>query len=671
MKYLRLLFIAFIYIISFSTYGQFTPMVGILAQDGYSKDFSNIYVSQQSLRLTPTSGIRSSGMDVSEDGLYFVSVSDNPDYISSYSVTFAWDFSDITFDGERNVAADDVGANINGIMYGDGDTKMYITDSGNDGIQSYTLSTAGDSNSSSYVSLWNPAQTVNEFVFNINPNGDVFQIMADNDQSVYQFDTSTDWIMASSTYDASNSLLFSATDNAQYLTYVDTNGKNFAYNDPGLAGGASVIRHGSLDAAWDFTSTFTKDITKSMDFFDMSDGFYGVKWHEADKSFVTIGYGLDYLFKMRFLTDDTYETAVDEAKYHFPNIYGRQIITPKNINSITGSMTLVADIAIELGKGAVLNELAGSYSNNWLRWWHVESSGTLSIQIADGTNTVSSTEAGWTNDGLRHQIVAVYTSGTGVEWYIDGSLTETDVDTDLADWSNVDNNQQFFVGARQNGAGFLGGDYYNFQIYDKALNSTEVGDLWTDISDTATSLEMYLGDQKGKYFWKDESTEENHAGVESVLRQKVVDAVGEDEYSQNNAASRWTEVNNTTGWTTSSASIASSTTAPKDGTYSLLITSTASGFASGRYIFSGTKGKHYTIKLWTKAGTGSTQILRNWVNFTGFNNVDVSGDTAWTEHIVDVIATTTADCEIRFYSSDDTGNSGDILYVDKIMIIEN
>jgi hypothetical protein len=620
---------------------QSQTMVGIIASQNsgggtpaYARDFADIFISQQSLKQSPQSGMRSTGTDISEDGLFLIEVGDTPDYVHFYTMGSSFDLDELAIDGYYDVSPDGGNPSLQGIMYGDSDTKVYLADLGNDGIMSYTLSGAGDFGTASFVNDWNPPQSINELVFNIKPDGTSFQIAALNDATVTQYDTGTDWIMTGSVYDGSGELLNNATGKSNhYITYMDNVGDLFAYNDPstGLTEeGGSRIRRGELATAYDFTSTITKDVEWSMDFFDMTDGMFGIKWHENDESFVSGGYGTDHFYKFRFLGDDTFTTGVDESKYYFDNVYGHQIITPLSFPTMSDDVSIVADMVIREGKGSVLNEIAGSYSSNYLRFYHTESTDRINVQFYDGTNSASA-QASWVNDGLRHQFAAVLNSGTDVKLYVDGVEVEDNNDTDACDWSVVDNNQLMFVGARQNGTGFLGGEFYNFQVYDKELSPTEVSDLYTDITDVKTSLVLYLGDEKGDYFWKDESGNDYHGGVEGVQHIPYAE-IG----IQANAVNPYDEENKDLGWTAERSSTVTVDSDSYDGDYSIKVVSGASTYSYGEFYLSGIEiGESYEVKFWAKASTfnpsSKQQVQLSDTGWTVQIEIDIDS-TDWTEY---------------------------------------
>jgi hypothetical protein len=140
-------------------------------------------------------------------------------------------------------------------------------------------------------------------------------------------------------------------------------------------------------------------------------------------------------------------------------------------------------------------------------------------------------------------------------------------------------------------------------------------------------------------------------------------------YSQDNAASRWPEVDATTGWVADQVTLTSDSSAPQDGAYNLKAVATEGNYDKATYSWTAVAGDEYNISWYSKKTTGTEQ--RIW--FVGFDTnpfVNVT-ETSWTYHTVSVTAT--ASGTVTIWASaivNELGSIGDDLEWDKMSIVK-
>lgn len=122
----------------------------------------------------------------------------------------------------------------------------------------------------------------------------------------------------------------------------------------------------------------------------------------------------------------------------------------------------------------------GTNAYVWLR--------DTNIQVFDGTTTVTSTIA--TTNNIDYNIIVTY-DGTNVKSYLNGVLQ----DTDLATLNAIN----FKLLGTRRFTSYFNGNIYNYKLFNKALNQTEIDSLVADITSEVTGLELYYNLTSASY----------------------------------------------------------------------------------------------------------------------------------------------------------------------------
>lgn len=177
--------------------------------------------------------------------------------ISQYSLSTAWDITTATSDSKSFSVATQTGTGMAGVFFSSDGTKMYAISRTNDAIYQYTLGTAWDISTASYASksLSISARDTNGFDLFIDSTGTRMYFVGQTNDRVYQYTLSTAWDITTATY--INFISISA---------KETNGTGLFFKDDGtkffIVGLTNDrINQYSLSSAWDIT-TATADATE-------------------------------------------------------------------------------------------------------------------------------------------------------------------------------------------------------------------------------------------------------------------------------------------------------------------------------------------------------------------------------------------------------------------------
>ena len=136
------------------------------------------------------------GIFFKPDGTKMYVVGDNGNDINEYSLSSAWDVSSASYVQNFSVASQDT--NPQGIFFKSDGTKMYVNGSGEDYIYEYSLSSAWDISTASYVQNFSlGTQDTNPNSVFFRPDGSGFYFVGGANDTIYQyviggFDVSTE-----------------------------------------------------------------------------------------------------------------------------------------------------------------------------------------------------------------------------------------------------------------------------------------------------------------------------------------------------------------------------------------------------------------------------------------------------------------------------------------------
>jgi len=162
--------------------------------------------------------------------------------------TETYDIANASYDGVSfSVSAQDTSPQ--GIFFGDGATKLYVVGNTGNDVNQYSLSTAWDITSASFVQNFsvNSQETTPEGIF-FKPDGTKMYICGNSSDSVHEYDLSTAWDISTASFN--QSLSVSAQEGAPRAVSFKPDGTVM------LIGGAvsDTILQYSLSTAWDIST---------------------------------------------------------------------------------------------------------------------------------------------------------------------------------------------------------------------------------------------------------------------------------------------------------------------------------------------------------------------------------------------------------------------------------
>lgn len=224
-------------------------------------------------------------MTFKDDGTKMYIVWTTNDTIYQYTLSTPYDVSTASYDS-KSFSVSTQSASPVGIKFGDNWTKVYISDSVNDSIYQYDLSTAWD-----ISTAWYSGNTINttsqdSSLKNIFLKWDWTKLYTvwDSNNSIYQYTLSTAWDISSATYDSVSFSVASEDTSPQSLWFKPDGTKMYMW------GGAwNDVNQYTLTTAWDISTAWFDWILKitlansPTDLFITSDWlkFY-VIWHSTD-----------------------------------------------------------------------------------------------------------------------------------------------------------------------------------------------------------------------------------------------------------------------------------------------------------------------------------------------------------------------------------------------------
>lgn len=186
------------------------------------------------------------------DGTKMFFVGYGNDTIYEYDASTAWDVTTASYNSTSlSVSGDGATAPFDIAFKTDG-TKLFVCDNNTSSIYEYTLSTAWDVSSATFVdskALSTNGQYPHGFDFK--SDGTSFYVLGTNTGIVYQWDMTTAWDISTASYASKSLSLTTAYENIR----LNSDGtKLFAL----LSGGVDTVNQYSLSTAWDI-STATND----------------------------------------------------------------------------------------------------------------------------------------------------------------------------------------------------------------------------------------------------------------------------------------------------------------------------------------------------------------------------------------------------------------------------
>lgn len=193
------------------------------------------------------------GLTFDTDGTKMYTAGITNDNVYEYDLTSPWDITTATYNQSFSVAAQD--GTPTDIAFKTDGTKMFVSGAGNDDIYEYTLSTAWDISTATYVQSFDVSseETVVLGLY-FKPDGTKFYITGSSSDSVHEYDLSSAWDISTASFNQSYSVV--GQDGAPQDVYFRPNGvRMYVVGDVN-----DTIYQYNLSTPWDI-STATVDDT--------------------------------------------------------------------------------------------------------------------------------------------------------------------------------------------------------------------------------------------------------------------------------------------------------------------------------------------------------------------------------------------------------------------------
>lgn len=212
------------------------------------------------------------GMSFKSDGTALYVIGTSGDDVNQYSLGTAWDISTATFVQSFSVSAQE-GAPTSVFFREDG-TKMYIAGQGSDAVNEYSISTAWDVSTASYVQNFSIiAQESAVFGLFFKPDGTKMYVCGISGDDVNEYNLGTAWDVSTASFLQASSVL-SEVVSLQGL-FFSPNGNYFYVTD----NNSNDVSEYSLSTDWDVSTasyvqnfSVSSQISSPRELFFKSDG---------------------------------------------------------------------------------------------------------------------------------------------------------------------------------------------------------------------------------------------------------------------------------------------------------------------------------------------------------------------------------------------------------------
>jgi DNA-binding beta-propeller fold protein YncE len=170
-----------------------------------------------------TNEATASGLDFKPDGTKFYVVGTTGDAVDEYDMTTAWDVSTATYSQTFSISGQETGPR--GLRFKTDGTKMYVTGSTGDDVNEYSLSTAWDISTASYVQNFSVAsyETLPQDLF-FKSDGTKMWVIGSTGDDINEFTLSTAWDISTASY-SQTSVNIAAYESLPSAMWIDPNGQ--------------------------------------------------------------------------------------------------------------------------------------------------------------------------------------------------------------------------------------------------------------------------------------------------------------------------------------------------------------------------------------------------------------------------------------------------------------
>ena len=184
-------------------------------------------------------------------------------------------------------------------------TKMFVLGYANDRIYEYTLSTAWDLTTASYVDFFSVSgQMTAPFGMDFKPDGTKVFVVGNNTASVYQYSLSTAWDISTASYD-SKSFSFATQDAIPYdVTFNDAGTKVYMVGTQN-----DNFYQYSLSTAWDVSTASYDSVSVSVSIAESEISGQGIHITDSDTKVFFFGGVNDKVYRLDLSTAGDLSTA--------------------------------------------------------------------------------------------------------------------------------------------------------------------------------------------------------------------------------------------------------------------------------------------------------------------------------------------------------------------------
>jgi len=212
----------------------------------------NLNLDRNQKTITLGQDTQPSGFTFSADGTKLYVVGTNSDRVRQYELSVAWDITTATYPIERFVSISSVDSAANFIQFKPDGLKMYIGGANNDRVYEYTLSTAWDVSTATYIQSSNSivSQEATSTAAVFKSDGTRLYIVGITNDRLLEYSLTTAWDVSTLTY-TGNSILLNSPIANPYGIGVSSDGTKFiVYNSGGSAYTINLV------APWDLSSYY-------------------------------------------------------------------------------------------------------------------------------------------------------------------------------------------------------------------------------------------------------------------------------------------------------------------------------------------------------------------------------------------------------------------------------
>ena len=203
------------------------------------------------------------------------------DTVYQYSLSSAWDVSSATYDSV-SFSVNTQESVPEGMFFKPDGTEMYVIGISGDDVNQYTLSSAWDLSTASYigVSVSNSGNDNTSVKVHFSGDGTKMYITGFINGRVYQYTLSSAWDVTSASYDSVSFSMLSETSNTYATTFNDTGTRLYG------VGPSDVLYQYNLSSAWDVSTAAYA--SKSYSFNSKDSNSYGIALKaDGSKLFLT------------------------------------------------------------------------------------------------------------------------------------------------------------------------------------------------------------------------------------------------------------------------------------------------------------------------------------------------------------------------------------------------